>query len=202
MKTVKTFLPVFNGYYSTLLGDKLEVDNELDYLNEKNTGEEITHDDLEIDYKTAFNDLSKKVCINVSEELIRIGLIESYIYEGLYSPREYDFTNDSINVEFAFSDSNIEAIKKYLIAYSGLWSDYLKEKFTSCSGFHSFYSNNPEHSDWSNIEEALNHKTKCGSILDFILLNEGYDTEKLYYDIEFYMSEYITVKNKTKKRTG
>ncbi len=193
--TTSTWLPVFNGFYSTLLGDKLEVDSELEYINEQREEKglsAVNYDDLKVNYKDAHKELAKNTFNVISDELERLGFVNKSKFESLQSPREYNFTNDSINCEFSFSKTNVENIEKYINENKEAWETYLKEKFTSYSGFMSFYENYSTGNDWSNIPECLSHNTKSGSVLEFILLNEGFDTETVYERVEFYMSEHIT----------
>ncbi len=193
--TASTWLPVFNGFYSTLLGYKLEVDSELEYINEQREEKglsAVNYDDLKVNYKDAHKELAKNTFNVISDELERLGFVNKSKFESLQSPREYNFTNDSINCEFSFSKTNVENIEKYINENKEAWETYLKEKFTSYSGFMSFYENYSTGNDWSNIPECLSHNTKSGSVLEFILLNEGFDTETVYERVEFYMSEYIT----------
>jgi hypothetical protein len=145
-----------------------------------------------IDYTQANNELAKKIHRSVSGELKKLEFIKGSTFESLQSPREYNFSNDSINCEFEFSRENIENIKKYVSENKEAWERYLRDNFTSCSGFMSFYENHSTGGDWGNIELCLEHDTKSGSVLEFILLNEGFNNDSIYDEIEFCMSNYIT----------
>jgi len=190
-----TWLPVFNGFDCTILGTFLEFDNAVEFLNEDREEKglsKITFDDLEIDYKAASNALAQKIFDAVSEKMKEFKLIDGSFFENLKSPKFYNYSNDSIECTLNFSKENIETIEKYLSDNKESWDKYLKKNFTSRSGFHSWYDNTIDSEDWNNVIECLHHDFKCGSILEFILLNEGYNHASVYYNIEFYDSEFVT----------
>ena len=68
----------------------------------------------------------------------------------LYSPREYNFRNDCINALFQFRD--YEKFRTYALSMltdgsdsaSDMWTAFLQQNFTTCSGFISFYSNDSD----------------------------------------------------------
>jgi len=186
-----TYLPVFGGLYGNIYEDKMEVDEAIEHINTE-YNKSIGYDDLVIDYQGANLSISKKIFNIVTGELERMNLINGSEFEKFVSPREYNFTNDSIDCTLKFSKENVDNIKKYIVDNSKEWEEYLKERFTSRSGFSSFYENKPDGADWSDIRECLKDKTKCGVVLDFILLNEGFDENEVYCKLEFYMGEHIT----------
>ncbi len=111
-------------------------------------------------------------------------------FEALISPREYNFSNDSINV----------SVELNLTQLIGLISDrkesaatYFKDKYTSCSGFISFHSNDID--DWLNPEYIMeNSAHRIGALLD-CLCNIEIEQDDIYYwtDSESYID--FTPKN-------
>lgn len=183
MKT-KTYLPVFPGFYSTIF----EPDNEemeLDHINEIREEKqlpEITFDNCQWDYKSYFQEVSKSAVNAIEKQLNDVFDTKDIeiVFEALISPREYNFGNDSINIEINIEK---ELILNYLKENMPEFTEHIKEKYTSCSGFISSHSNDAK--DWINdIKNEVELDHKLGATLNFILLNEGYDTEQLYYDIE------------------
>ena len=180
---VQTFLPVFNGFYNTLFEDILDnaVDNAIEYHNEQNsTG--LNYDNFDFDFASIQREICKDAVIKIEEKLNEIGINCSIKYETLVSPREYNFDNDSINIEINFKKFSqvIEILKQNYDSFS----QYIKEHYTSCSGFISSYSNYS--SDW--IEDlkndAENEAHKVGAVLDFILQElEDYKPENLYFEL-------------------
>lgn len=180
---VQTFLPVFNGFYNTLFENILDNATEfaIDNYNEQN-GTELNYDDFNFDFITLQNEICKDAVSKIEEKLNEIGINCKIIYENLVSPREYNFSNDSINIEINFKKFSqvIEIFEQNFDSFS----QYIKEHYTSCSGFISSHSSYA--SDWMEDlrEDAKNEAHKVGAILDFILQEiEEYKDEDLYFDL-------------------
>lgn len=174
MKT-QTYLPIFPGFYGTIF-EPSESD-EIEYVNQERTEKglpELNSGDMEFDYDGYELECSKACVSAVETKLQELGLVRKIKFEKLVSPKEYNFANDSINVCI---DWKVEETKTYLLDHMDDFRAHLKDRYTSCSGFISSYSAYP--SDWL---DDLNHCHKLGSALEFILINEGYDSEMLYYD--------------------
>lgn len=193
--TTQTWLPVFNGFYNTILGDRLELTDVIYDINQDRKSKELSeveYSDLEVDHETASQNFSEDIFKSITKELTKRNLINGAVFEKLHSPKYYNYSNDSINCTFKFSKENIETIKNYLKDNETKWKEYLKDNFTSCDGFSSHYDNESDSEDWKDVKECLSHNFKGSSILEFILLNEEYTCESVYYDTEFYMSSFIT----------
>lgn len=180
MKTIETYLPVFPGFYGTIFESSSE-EYEFDYINEQrqeNGLEPFKNDeDFDWDYSQYCEDVCKG-CVNAIErELTDIGLVKSITFQSIDSPREYNFRNDSINVAIGLTKANERAILAYLKANDSDFEAYVKENYTSCSGFISSYPNVV--SEYMS-DEPLEHSHRLGSILNFILRNEGYTEMSLY----------------------
>ena len=180
---VQTFLPVFNGFYNTLFENILDnaVDNQIEYYNEQN-GTNLSYDNFDFDFTTIQN----KICIDavskIEEKLNEIGINCTINFETLVSPREYNFSNDSINIEINFKKFSrvIEILEQNYDSFS----QYIKEHYTSRDGFVSSHSSYA--SDWiKDLRENPENEThKVGAVLDFILHEiEEYNDECLYFDL-------------------
>jgi hypothetical protein len=173
----KTWLPLFPGFYGTTLEpDEIKEEESLENLNSEREVNGIPRIDardsdtfpvemIDFDYQKFMYEVSEQFSENLEFELKDEGVLEKITYEKLRSPREYNFTNDSVNVEIIFNQENIENIKLFIENHYEQWKQYLKDRYTSMPGFIPFYSNDPN--DWP-IEESLQHEHKAGSILDFI----------------------------------
>ena len=180
---VQTFLPVFNGFYNTLFEDILDnaTDNAIEWYNEDNNNS-LNYDNFDFDFITLQNEISRDAVLKIEEKLNEIGINCTIKYETLISPREYNFSNDSINIEINFKKFSrvIEILEQNYDSFS----QYIKEHYTSCSGFISSYSSYA--SDWIKDlrENAENEAHKVGAALDFILQEiEEYKDEDLYFDL-------------------
>lgn len=168
-KKVSTWLPGFEGLYNSFWDDTGFEDSEIDDINyerKKKNLSPITWDDCQFDYSEYYRELSEGITHQVSGYLKDNGFISGYCYEKLVSPKAYNFSNDSINIDFYISKENEQNISEFLDHNQKEFKEYLKSHYTSYDGFYSHYS--PDVSEWG-INEALNHPHKAGAILDFIL---------------------------------
>ena len=180
---VQTFLPVFNGFYNTLFENILDnaTDNAIEWYNEDNKNS-LNYDNFDFDFITLQNEICKDAVSKIEEKLNEIGINCSIKYDTLISPREYNFSNDSINIEINFKKFSqvIEILEQNYYSFS----QYTKEHYTSRDGFISNYSSYA--SDWMEDlrEDAENEAHKVGAVLDFILQEvEEYKDENLYFDL-------------------
>ena len=191
MKTIKTYLPLFSGFYGSHFEDDFyyQFDNDECEFNF-----DFDFNDLDFDFNKYYLDLSKQITSKIEDELIFLKLVTECNFESLQSPKYYNYSNDSINIEIIVSDENIKQIQTYLLNNSENFKTYLKNKYTSCDGFTSFYSNNFE--DWVNFTENFTDFSNThylGSILNFILLNEEIEEYTIYSDINtLFYTEYLT----------
>ena len=180
---VQTFLPVFNGFYNTLFENILDnaTDNAIEWYNEDNK-KSLNYDDFDFNFDSIMQEICKDAVSKIEEKLNEIGINCSIKYDTLISPREYNFSNDSINIEINFK--KFSQVIEILEQNYDLFSQYIKEHYTSCSGFISSYSSYS--SDWMEDlrEDAENEAHKVGAVLDFILQEvEEYKDENLYFDL-------------------
>ena len=180
---VQTFLPVFNGFYNTLFEDLIDnaVDGAMEYYNEQNNTS-LNYDDFDFNFVSIQNEICKDAISKVEDKLNEIGINCTINFETLVSPREYNFSNDSINIEINFKKFSqvIEILEQNFDSFS----QYIKEHYTSCSGFISSFSSYA--SDWIKDlrEDAENEAHKVGAVLDFIFQEiEEYKDEDLYFDL-------------------
>lgn len=183
MKKIETWLPVFSGFYGTIWeSDDLET-NEIEYINEQRKEKNlppVEWDDVEFDFQGYFLDVSKEVTKSIDYELQKDGFVTKLSFQELRQPREYNFANDSVDIVVWLKKENEDKIRRYLCENLSAFKEYLKERYTSRSGFFSSYSPNVD--DWKDMREVLTHQHKLGAILNFILLNENKDLEMDIYE--------------------
>jgi len=191
---VKTFLPIFKGFYGSIWEDYLTSDGEAEHYKLDDNFDFYQY----VDYNKYFNHLSKQFCNIVENELKEF--VYSIEFEELVSPKYYNFSNDSINCTIK---PNILEIRNYIFSNSERFREYLKDNYTSCDGFSSFHSNNFD--EWviltDNFRDLNHDKHHLGAILNFIAQNEGITEECLYYGVidthisEFYTEEFYKLVN-------
>ena len=173
MKTYKTFLPIFPGFYNTLFEPDENI--EIDCINEDRQSKglkELNFDYFIFDYDEYYNEIGYK-CTEVIENTLKDILKNdiSIKFEKIISPKYYNYSNDSINVEISL---NKDDIFSYLLNNYDDFKEYIKEKYSSRSGFISWFSNDAN--DWiKDFADDFEMDHKIGSILEFIILNDDYD---------------------------
>ncbi len=138
-------MPGFPGFYNSVLDGHIdrEVENMEETLREKRNPRLSSPDrDLSpyLNYHAAHQTMAK--------EWVRIfaahtGLELKYLH--FQSPREYNFTTDSVDVGV----SHETLLKLASAKDSPRFWEVLRAHFTSRDGFISFYSNDPEDEEWA-----------------------------------------------------
>ena len=183
MKTIKTYLPIFTGFYSTIFepDESNEIDN-INYYRKEKKLPEINFDDCNFNYDEYRNEVCITVTAYIENELKDINIVSKIEFEALSSPKEYNFSNDSINIIVHLSDDNIKEIKKFLYDNLDEYKQYLINNYTSCSGFMSFHPNTLE--GWQEITKDFNEYGDkghyLGSVLEFICQMNEINTDSMY----------------------
>ena len=176
----------FTGFYNSEYDADIDsyIESEVDYqINEawnKKSVSEIEEDISDsIDYKETYNWIAKTYFYMFSEQfkvpLKEIG-IEIWEFSELYSPKQYNFSNDAIIYEGDIVD--LEKVKSYLLDNKEAFSQYLKDNNTSYSGFMAFNSNDFD----TFLIELEDGDSQVSQVVDFYMDNE----ESFYADINVY----------------
>lgn len=165
---IPSYLPLFRGFYNSLY--------EPDFCEEEEAADNF-------DYKAYYLEASKLITKQIESSLQDIlgDKIELH-FEDLISPKYYNYSTDTINVNYILDTNTLLLINSYLKLNKSKFSTYLKENYTSYDGFMSFHSTDVK--EWSNItENSGDIEHKFGSVLNFILLNEEIDEEDIYMEL-------------------
>ena len=190
---IETWLPLFIGFYETYLNGDSDIDNYLDDTN-------LNYDDLNIDYDKYHQDVSKWMVNEITELLKEIGIDCTINYQNLISPKEYNFSTDSINIEIELSPETLKSIKKLIDDNFDGISKIIKDDYTSRSGFISSHSNDINDwkintKNWSDFSENGHY---LGKVLEMLLLVSNDEIEETimndFFESENSLSQYITVK--------
>ena len=168
MKTIKTYLPVFSGFYGSLFQDIIDSEEEM-IIEEQAT---LVESHIEFDYKTFKEDISKQ-CVGVFEDAFNRDMHTklSVSFESLFSPKSYNFENDSIDVAISLSQDDFNTIISAIKENKEEISQQLKERYSSREGFGPFHST--DLNEWIEdltlefeTEEDCSHK--WGAILEIL----------------------------------
>lgn len=170
----KTFAPLFPGFYGTVF----EYDNEeydIEYYNEEN-GTDLKYDDFNWNYSEYHN----RVCrafVNRLESEINYFLPVKVDFEEIVSPKFYNFSNDSVNISV---ELDLQQLLSLIEQRKEEATQYFKDKYTSCSGFISFHSNDIE--DWLDMDYILEKpEHRIGALLDCLCSIEIDQDEIIYW---------------------
>ncbi len=155
----ETYCPLFPGFYNTVFQyDNEEMDIE-SYNQENNT--DLNYDDFEWNYRE-YEERICKAFANRLESELKDYLPIKIRMQTIFSPKEYNFSNDSINVEISLDLNRLIRLIKDRKEDA---AKFFKDKYTSRSGFISFHS--PYFSDWLNKEYLLEKPShRIGGLLD------------------------------------
>jgi len=182
-KSIESYLPLFPGFYGTIFeSNDDDEDYEINEYNQENDTD-YDHDDFEWDYEDYRQQVSEGCCSGIENLLEKIGFDIKVKFQKLVSPKYYNFTNDSINCEYELTQHEYDKVINYIKSNWSAFEEYIKDGYSSRDGFISSKSNNPE--VWMNNLKSESHlEHGFGSVLDFILENEEYTHESLYYEVD------------------
>ena len=168
---IDTWLPLHPGYYESRLYHS-NMDNEAagwflqselpelpEYLHAA-IGEQIV-----TDFAGYMEATSRQFCAAVETLLTDIlGSKVTIGYQDIHSPREYNFTTDTVNVSITLDRA---ALVKYCAKYGGEMAGYFKARYTSWDGFISHYPADIEY--WTDPDHWDRHG--LGAILEAVLIH-------------------------------
>lgn len=171
---INTFLPLFPGFYNTLL----EADEEYEMDNVNETREELglppaKWEDFQWDYAGHNKKVAKNACHYVEKVLGEMGLPVKIKFQEIWSPKEYNFVTDDVYIEITLPVRKLRALFNECEC-----AQYLEDKHKSRPGFISFY---PYSKEW--WSKCKIDKTTTGCILETILAcheNTEWDDDAFY----------------------
>lgn len=159
-------------------------------------GETDVHPDYYYSYfdnKSYMKDWEKVVRDAVAEvvevALSKIDIEASVSGEGRYSPREYNFSHDSVDIDI--EAESFDKLLEFCRTHEEFGS-FLKDNYSSYDGFNSFTSNNVD--EWEE-DIKTDMATAWGAALSFLLDQEGVygEMEEIKYEVftDFFYSNYV-----------
>jgi len=142
MKKYDTYLPLFPGFYGTMFESEEEA--EIDRINSDRSDaglEKIDDGSIEFDEDGYRRAIAAKCCNFLSKKLQELNVVQDIFFQDIISPREYNFANDSINIAVGLTVKNRRAIQAYVLGHRKEFQEFLKSRYTACSGFIPSYSN-------------------------------------------------------------
>lgn len=207
IKTYDTFLPIFPGFYGTWFEDYDTEDYEIRSTLENISEEYHIHWDVvdalrnfgsnwelvDVDYDNYRHDLAIDCCQWVEYQLQDLFGKECKVeFQEIYSPREYNFANDSI---YCAITVDLDKVIKYIREHWDSFAECIKETYTSYDGFHSWYSNDAK--EWlpdsvKSDEDLEWSEHQVGAALHFCIMTELGKTEDDEFSPSYEMYAYCT----------
>jgi len=191
MNKLETTIP-FDGFYNSFIS--ADIENEIDSLTqyysesyELNDNDEqlLSNSFLSVNNNNFYNEICKDYVsfyINKFNERSKDFTLKG-TYKCFISPKEYNFETDRVFIEIE-ENHCIDFIKYIIKNYKKELDNKIKERFTSRSGFSSFYKNSldlwpKDYSEWDH-----NQIGTCFELFDL-------EEEDINYSLREYLNETI-----------
>jgi len=184
-KGINTYLPNFRGFYGSIY-EQEDFSGEAEHYG---LPDKFPFSDY-INWSDYYQAVAMRIKDFIEQNLKQYGFIEKITFQQMVSPKEYNFTNDSVNCEIVPVPN---AIKTFIYENLEAFKQYLTDRLKSRDGFISFHSHYFE--DWKEMTEDFTNfevDTNVGKgfhlgfLLDFICdthkdLIEELSTENEYF---------------------
>ena len=205
VQSIDTWLPVFSGFYGTYWEPYERInwnwDSEIEYQQEQYPGLKLGPEDFELDYEMYEDAVGQAVTDFIGEELkSHIPAIKKINFQRVVSPREYNFSNDVVNISVEIDIKEFSKwFNNYLKGCIEQFTTYLVDRYKSRSGFISFYPHTvaewkADTKNWTLLEGHY-----LGALLQFVCEQEDITENDLYEYIEVYPESYLELSSGKQK---
>lgn len=186
---IETYLPIFSGFYQSYWSEP-SFDGEADYYGLPDNFDFT----IFLNWDDYYNKLSKYFCDCIESKMDQF--IETIEFQRIYSPKEYNFSNDAI---YCIIRPKKQAIQDYIYNNKVTFEKYLKDNLKSYDGFishHSYDFDNWEINTkkFKQFDKTIDPKGfNLGFILSFIANNEEIDENNAFEDAngQVFVSEFL-----------
>lgn len=184
---LKINLPEFDGFYNSIFEDLFEISNDLENSGDV-TAEQYENINWSEVHKLTAEDYLSNFVHYYRSDLLKFGI--NFIYfEGLESPKYYNYSTDKIN---CVVDFNVKVFKVTVLDFINdnrkEFEQFVKDNYSSYSGFISFYSNDVAVWEQQYIKKVNKDNCIFEGFLLFIMQHA------LQYDKDYINS--MTIENK------
>jgi hypothetical protein len=198
-------LGTYGGYLDsqyTLNEDSIENDFHEGYID-FNTNYYSSNFDSRLYMETLVKKLDRYLVPEILETLKKQSFgkyISKISMLSYYSPKEYNFSSDSFDIDITCNKLLLKELVKYVRENDVELSKFLHQQYTSCSGFWSFTANNIDDC----IEGILKSDVReISSVLRFIIEKDWNETHESFEEkilfmtqiFELYYSEFVNYKS-------
>lgn len=174
---IKTWCPIFTGFYETIFGyDYDQFEGGYEEFSKLPHAKQVKH------IAEHENNVGQVYCKEVEKMLNKIGITCKIEFEKVYSPKEYNFKTDSLDVTISFDKKQLF---QYLVENKKILAGYFEDTYTSKPGFSSFY--NSDIDSWINIyfNQMKEKANILGAILEGIIESQP-NFDKADFNLDVY----------------
>ena len=187
----KSYLPIFTGFYNGIFSTDAMLENAI-YMYNDYYGTDFTYMEYDFDeFAKGFGKLATEKVQDALTSILKSNKEHTFSleFESVDSPSTYNYATDKIIITANFDDNFLEAVKNYLIANKETFSEYLINRYSDgLRGFTYWMFKESTDADlWireaTNVQDWDANVIDLQTFLDFILKNESYNADSLYWDI-------------------
>lgn len=186
-----SYLPIFTGFYNGLFATDYMLENAIDmYNNEHDT--DFTYIDYNSEeFKKDFGKLATEKVQDALTSILKSNKECTFNleFESVWSPNAYNYATDEIQITINFDANFLEVVKTYLTNNKENFGSYLERRYSDgligCTYWMFNESKDPNLwiNELSNVQGWKENKIDFSAVLDFILKNESYNADSLYWEI-------------------
>ena len=175
-----SYLPIFTGFYNGLFATDYMLENAIDmYNNEHDT--DFTYIDYNSEeFKKDFGKLATEKVQDALASILKSNKEYTFNleFESVWSPNAYNYATDEIQITINFDDNFLEVVKTYLTNNKENFGSYLERRYgDGLRGFTYWMFSESKDPNWKE------NKIDFSAVLDFVLKNESYNADSLYWEI-------------------
>lgn len=169
MNTLEINLPYFPGFYHSAL----DLSEYFEVSEDENCRDFSPEEFEKIDWHKTNNNVGMWYLENFVEETEQVlkyfGINLNFV--KIDSPKYYNYSTDKLVCKVTFDKSKViqKLFKRIESDESNYWGQFIKDKFTSYSGFCSSYSNDPEIWESELLDTMDTDNVVFETVLEFIM---------------------------------
>lgn len=187
----KSYLPIFTGFYNGIFSTDAMLENAI-YMYNDYYGTDFTYIDYNSEeFKKDFGKLATEKVQDALKSILKSNKEYTFNleFESVDSPNAYNYATDKIIITANFDDNFLEIVKTYLTNNKENFGSYLERRYgNGLRGWTCWMFDESTDSDlWINqllnVQDWKENKIDFSAVLDFILKNENYNADSLYWEI-------------------
>ena len=187
----KSYLPIFTGFYNGIFSTDAMLENAI-YMYNDYYGTDFTYIEYNFDeFAKGFGKIATEKVQDALTSILKSNKEYTFNleFESVDSPNAYNYATDKIIITANFDDNFLEIVKKYLTTNKENFGSYMERRYgdglRGCTYWMFNESKDPNFwiNELSNVQGWKENKIDFSAVLDFILKNENYNADSLYWEI-------------------